>query len=283
MNFHKIVEKDYNASMAIGGMTYGVSTVEMASAYCAIENDGEFRSPTCINKIVDVNGNTVVDNVKYKSSKSSTVEVKKIYKTNATRMMTDVLKGVLVDGTGKKYNVDDAICAAKTGTTNDNKDVWLCGYSRYYTTAVWVGYDMPMEIDDGVGNTLAGYTWQDFMTTIHKKLKEKEFEDFDTDVDGKNVYAETEDESTTAEGETTTPTGETTSGETKTKTTAETTQASTESTSKVSHVDETTAPPEEKETEPQVKDTTAATEETVKEQTTTSQPETQAADAEPAQ
>lgn len=283
MNFHKIVEKDYNASMAIGGMTYGVSTVEMASAYCAIENDGEFRSPTCINKIVDVNGNTVVDNVKYKSSKSSTVEVKKIYKTNAARMMTDVLKGVLVDGTGKKYNVDDAICAAKTGTTNDNKDVWLCGYSRYYTTAVWVGYDMPMEIDDGVGNTLAGYTWQDFMTTIHKKLKEKEFEDFDTDVDGKNVYAETEDESTTAEGETTTPTGETTSGETKTKTTAETTQASTESTSKVSHVDETTAPPEEKETEPQVKDTTAATEETVKEQTTTSQPETQAADAEPAQ
>lgn len=175
MNFKKIVKQDYVPAVSIGGMTYGVSTLEMASAYTTIENDGVFRSPTCISKITDAEYNIIIDNVEYTTSKTSTIEIKQIYQTNAARIMTDVLKGVLTNGTGRKYNIDNAICAAKTGTTNDNKDVWFVGYSRYYTTAVWVGYDMPDIINDGYGNTCSGNIWKEFMTEIHNGLDIKDF------------------------------------------------------------------------------------------------------------
>ena len=69
----------------------------------------------------------------------------------------------------------NAVCAAKTGTTNDNKDVWFVGYSRYYTTAVWSGYDLPEEISDGYGTKCSGLVWQKYMTGIHDGLEIKEF------------------------------------------------------------------------------------------------------------
>ena len=222
MNFHKIVPDDYVLPMSIGGMTYGVSTLEMASAYATLENDGVFRSPTCIERIVDVEGDTLVDNTGDAGDDKSTIEVKRVYDTNASRMMTDVLMGVLTQGTGVKYNIDDAICAAKTGTTNDNKDVWLCGYSRYYTTAVWVGYDMPREINDGIGNTCAGYIWQNYMSKIHKYLEEKEFEEFEINYDGMKYdgegYYEEEEESEEESSDETSQTDTTSKeGEEKTK------------------------------------------------------------------
>ena len=155
-------------------MTYGVTTVEMASAYSTIENNGVFRSPTCIKRITDAEGNVVIDN---------TVEEKQIYEVDAAHTMTDVLKGVLIRGTGKKYQVDNAICAAKTGTTNDNKDIWLCGYSRYYTTSVWVGYDLPKEITDDYVLQSSGHIWNTYMTNIHDGLEEKEIVAKDSDDD----------------------------------------------------------------------------------------------------
>jgi membrane peptidoglycan carboxypeptidase len=175
MNFKKIVQEDHVQAASIGGLTYGVSTVEMASAYSTIENDGEFRSPTCINKITDADYNTIIDNIDYRNAESSTVEIKKIYDTNSSRTMTDVLKGVLTNGTGKKFQAQNGIYAAKTGTTNGNKDCWLVGYSSYYTTAVWCGYDMPREISDGYGDKTSGYIWQKFMTKIHENLELLEF------------------------------------------------------------------------------------------------------------
>ena len=175
MDFNKIVNKDYVPAVSIGGMTYGVSTLEMASAYAAIENDGVFRTPTCISKITGADYNIIVDNIEYTKSKNTSIQVKQIYQTNAARIMTDVLKGVLTVGTGRKYNISNAICAAKTGTTNDNKDVWFVGFSKYYTTAVWVGYDMPKVINDGYGNTCSGNIWKEFMTKIHDGLEIKDF------------------------------------------------------------------------------------------------------------
>lgn len=175
MEFKKIVKEDYVPAMSIGGMTYGVSPVEMASAYAAIENDGQFRSPTCITKITDADYNIIIDNINYMESETTTVNVKQIYSTNAARMMTDILTGVLKRGTAINYQVENAICAAKTGTTNENKDIWFVGYSRYYTTAVWAGYDLPKEISDGYGTKCSGQIWQRFMSGIHAGLEQMDF------------------------------------------------------------------------------------------------------------
>ncbi len=66
-------------------------------------------------------------------------------------------------------------CAGKTGTTNDHKDGWLAGYTRYYTTSVWVGYDMPKEMDSLMGNTYPGKIWQTFMEQAHEGLEWLDF------------------------------------------------------------------------------------------------------------
>lgn len=166
MNFSKIDSRDYVMAASIGGMTYGTSALEMASAYSTLENKGIFRTPTCIIKITDNTKEVIVQNP---------IQTKKIYEENACVVMTDILKDVLKEGTGKHYQVYNADCAAKTGTTNGNRDSWLAGYSTYYTTAVWTGYDMPKNILDGVGNTMAGTIWQQFMTAIHQNKSYQEF------------------------------------------------------------------------------------------------------------
>ena len=111
-----------------------MSALEMASGYAAIENDGNYRAPTCIVKILDADGNEI-----YASAQTEEA----VYKQNAARMMTDVLKGVITSGTAHGLGLGSMPAAGKTGTSNDQKDGWFVGYTRYYTTSVWVGYDMP--------------------------------------------------------------------------------------------------------------------------------------------
>jgi membrane peptidoglycan carboxypeptidase len=168
MDFRKIVDEDYVNAASLGGLTYGVSTYEMASAYSTLENSGIYRNPTCIVKITDDSGNTVVDNTGDK------LPSKRIYEENAADTMTNVLLGVLTKGTGKNYPVEGITCAAKTGTTNNNYDSWFVGYSYYYTTAVWCGYDMPAAMDDGYSITCPGLIWQSYMTYLHKDLQNME-------------------------------------------------------------------------------------------------------------
>ena len=67
-------------------------------------------------------------------------EGQEVYRQNAARMMTDVLKGVFINGTGRGLGLSDMPCAGKTGTTNDHKDGWLVGYTRYYTRMGWIRY-----------------------------------------------------------------------------------------------------------------------------------------------
>ncbi|MBQ9118761.1 MAG: transglycosylase domain-containing protein [Lachnospiraceae bacterium] len=167
MNFRKIVPTDYVPAAALGGFTYGTNTVEMASAYATLENDGVFYNPTCIVKIMDAEGNEII---------GDRMESKRVYSVNAARIMTSCLQGVMETGTGRKLTVKGQNTAGKTGTTNDQKDGWFVGYTKYYTTAVWVGFDMPREMEDLMGNTYPGRIWQSFMTTIHEGLEAKEFE-----------------------------------------------------------------------------------------------------------
>ena len=166
MNFSRISPSDYRLATALGGFTNGVSALEMASGFAAIENDGYYRTPTCIVKIEDGNGTVLYD-----SGQKPVL----IYKKNAARMMTDVLKGVITNGTGKGLGLGDMPCAGKTGTTNDQKDGWFVGYTRYYTTSVWVGYDMPKKLQGLMGNTYPGKIWQSFMSKAHEGLEPLEF------------------------------------------------------------------------------------------------------------
>lgn len=167
MNFHRLAKDDYLLTASIGGFTNGVSAVEMASAYATIENDGEYRNPTCIVKVLDSDGNDVI---------TDEIESKVVYNKNASRLMTDCLSGVITSGTAKGYGLTNQVSAGKTGTTSSNKDGWFVGYTPYYTTSVWVGYDTPKEMKNLKGNTYPLYIWHEYMESIHKDLDSKKFE-----------------------------------------------------------------------------------------------------------
>ena len=167
MHFSKIVKKDYTNATSIGGLTYGCSVLEMASGFATLENDGKFRDPTCIVKILDSEGNTVVEDH---------VDETYIYDSKAANTMVDMMEGVFTRGTARGLGLDTGIvCAGKTGTTNDHKDGWFCGFTPYYTTAVWIGCDTPTVISDLSGSTYPGRTWNTFMNEIHKDLENKVF------------------------------------------------------------------------------------------------------------
>ena len=169
MKFRRIVETDYVPAASLGGLTYGASALEMASAYAALENDGVFRTPTCIVQITDIDGKEIV---------GDTIQKTRIYEQNAARTMTDVLKGVMKVGTARKKNLETAIAAGKTGTADDKKDGWFIGYTAYYTTSVWVGCDMPKEMEDLSGSTYPLSIWKTYMDMIHEGLPVKDFEPY---------------------------------------------------------------------------------------------------------
>lgn len=174
MNFSQIVDSDYYPAASLGGLTNGVSTVEMASGYATIENDGVYREPTCVKKITDSNGTVLINNNREQ-------EQKQVYEETAARTMTDILTGVLTRGTASGKGLSNNMaCAGKTGTTSDKKDGWFCGYTPYYTTAVWVGYDSPQTLDDLYGSTYPLTIWHDYMEQIHENLEPAQFLDYQT-------------------------------------------------------------------------------------------------------
>ena len=168
MNFSSIEEEDYSLSAALGGFTTGVSTVEMTSAYAALANEGVYRLPTCIIRIEDMDGNVIAEPDR---------DEHQVYETAAAREMTNILEGVLTRGTARGHGLSGMPTAGKTGTTNDNIDGWFVGYSAYYTTGVWVGFDSPRGVNAISGSSYPVDIWHDFMEEIHAGLPEKGLND----------------------------------------------------------------------------------------------------------
>lgn len=167
MKFAKIVPDDYYASSSLGGLTYGTTTVEMASAYSCLVNHGEYTEPTCISSIIDKDGNEI-----YKDAQKQ-----RVYTENASNGMIDILKGVITNGTASKIGWSSATSAAgKTGTTNDNKDGWFCGVTPYYTISVWVGYDSPKTLSGLYGSSYPLKIWNTAMTDFISDLPAKTFD-----------------------------------------------------------------------------------------------------------
>lgn len=163
MHFSKIVPSDYYQSSALGGLTYGVSTVEMASGYATLANDGVFREPTCVTQIKTSNG------VKLDVPAEESVRV---YSESAARDMTDVLQGVAKNGTAHNLDLGSKMpVACKTGTTNNQTNGWFCGYTPYYSVACYVGYDENKGLSSLWGATYPMKVWEGIQKYLNSGKK----------------------------------------------------------------------------------------------------------------
>ena len=168
MNFSSIQDSDYVLSAALGGLSKGASCLEMTSAYATLENEGVFRQPTCVTLITDSKSNVVV---------RPETEEKQVYQSSAAHEMTNILEGVLTRGTAHGKALTNMPCAGKTGTTNDNIDGWFVGYTAYYTTGVWVGFDSPRSTHSLSGATYPLDIWYNYMTELHKDRSARNLND----------------------------------------------------------------------------------------------------------
>ncbi|MCL2859229.1 MAG: penicillin-binding protein [Oscillospiraceae bacterium] len=177
-----LTDKDAGLALALGGLTTGVSPLEMAAAYNMINNDGVYISPTFYTTVTDSNGNVVLQSQQTKTRVMS-VQNAYILKNLLTAPVVGINGQTKVQGTYiTAYLCNDNLpsgmdVAAKTGTTSSDKDRWLCGFTPYYTTAIWFGYDTPAEIPSAItgGINPGAYIFRDVMGTIHKDLPAKKF------------------------------------------------------------------------------------------------------------
>ena len=159
------VEKDDNLSLALGGITTGITPLEMAAAYATIANDGEYISPTFYIKIEDSEGKTIL--------KANQTKRRVFSQENAYILKELLTEPTKSGGTATACKISNIDTAAKTGTTNSKKDKWLCGFTPYYTAATWYGYDTPESVYNA---SFANTIWKNVMSDIHKNLKKASFE-----------------------------------------------------------------------------------------------------------
>lgn len=161
-------KNDVGLSLAIGGLYNGISPLEIAAAYASIENDGVYRTPLFYTKIVDADDKTVFEPKQ---------EEIKVCSEQTAYIVKNILKSVVSDsgGTATYCKISGIDVAAKTGTTNGDKDRWLCGFTNYYSAATWFGYDEPEEVKTSASNP-AGRIWDAVMTALHKNKAKSTFD-----------------------------------------------------------------------------------------------------------
>ena len=166
--FTTIDERDKAATTALGGLTQGVSTLEMTAAYATIANGGTYYEPMFYTVVYDHDGNVLLDN--------SDQETHRVLKETTAFLLTDMMRDVITKGTGTQAAISGMNVAGKTGTTNDTVDQTFYGYTPYYTTGIWMGYDTQKEMKNV--NNAHLKIWKTVMSEIHSDqgLKNKEFE-----------------------------------------------------------------------------------------------------------
>lgn len=158
---------DEGLSLALGGLSNGVTVTEMAGAYSAIANDGTYIEPTFYKYVTDKDGNVVAE-PKQKVNNVMSIQNAYIEKN----ILTETVLGS--GGTATYCKIKGIDVAAKTGTTNSDFDRWLCGFTPYYTAACWYGYENNAAVYYNNGNP-AGRIWSEVMTKIHADLPNAEF------------------------------------------------------------------------------------------------------------
>ena len=159
---------DIQQSLALGGITHGVTNMELNASYATIANGGTYIKPKLYTKIVDHDGNILIDN--------TAGESRQVIKESTSFLLTDAMVDVVTSGTGTSVNFGGMSIAGKTGTTSDYNDVWFAGYTPYYTCTTWTGYDNNAKLSGKNGErNLAKTLWRATMSKIHENLENKAF------------------------------------------------------------------------------------------------------------
>lgn len=159
---------DIQQSLALGGITHGVTNMELNASYATIANGGTYIKPKLYTKIVDHDGNILIDN--------TAGESRQVIKESTAFLLTDAMVDVVTSGTGTSVNFGGMSIAGKTGTTSDYNDVWFAGYTPYYTCTTWTGYDNNAKLSGKNGErNLAETLWRATMSKIHENLENKAF------------------------------------------------------------------------------------------------------------
>ncbi|MDO5564820.1 MAG: transglycosylase domain-containing protein [Eubacteriales bacterium] len=176
MGISTLSKNDYNPATALGGLTDGVTNLELTNSFACIANAGTYNTPKLFTKILDKDGNVLIDN--------TNIQSKVVMSEENAFLLTDAMKdsmqfkrayaGTLtVSSTSTRANFSGMTVAGKSGTTTSNNDVWFVGYTPYYTAGVWAGCDENQSLSDSKNNVYNGGTnfhkdiWKTIMEKIH--------------------------------------------------------------------------------------------------------------------
>ena len=166
------VFSDLNESMPLGALTHGVTNLELTGSYAAIANGGKYIKPIFYTKILDADGNVLIDNEPVSRT---------VIKESTAYMLTSAMQDVVKYGTGTQLQLDNMPVAGKTGTTDAYNDLWFAGYTPYYTCAVWSGYDNNEKLPNSyMYRNFHKILWRKVMSRIHEDLPYKDFQAPDT-------------------------------------------------------------------------------------------------------
>ena len=162
--FSTLCDSDRAQALALGGITNGVTNLELTAAYATIANGGTYTKPRFYTKILDHDGNVLIDN---------TPQTHTVLKETTAWLLTNAMEDVLTNGTGRPAHFNGMPQAGKSGTTSSDRDALFAGYTPYYTCVVWGGYDDNAELSY---TTYPKTLWKSVMGRIHENLDYKDFD-----------------------------------------------------------------------------------------------------------
>ncbi len=161
VNDDNTVNTDITQSLALGGLTDGVTNIELCNAYATIANGGIYTESSYYTKVLDSKGHVILE---------KDPNTHRVLKETSAFLLTNAMHDVVTTGTGKLANVEGQYVSGKTGTTSNDYDIWFAGYTPYLTAAIWSGFDENTSIGDTVYNTqYHKILWSKIMTRIHQE------------------------------------------------------------------------------------------------------------------
>lgn len=161
------IDESGNETLALGGLSYGVTNLELTASYAAIANSGTYIKPKFYTRILDHDGNVLIDNTMPESHT--------VLKETTAWLLTDAMQDVMTQGTGTPaYFGSSMPQAGKSGTTTANRDCLFAGYTPYYTCVVWGGYD-DNATQSGGQTSYPKKIWKAVMSRIHEGLEYRDF------------------------------------------------------------------------------------------------------------